>query len=93
MPADVGLAPETAALVADTVGLLEGKVTLKAGVDGLDILDAVKERRPIGVAGLAELIPNELLPAIEKKRGKKDQLNKPSVVVIQGPNSNAWKAN
>ena len=33
---------------------------------------------------IAELIPNEV-PAIEKKRGKKDQEKKPSIVVIQGP--------
>eukprot|EP00268_Persea_americana_P033622 TRINITY_DN33273_c0_g1_i1.p1 TRINITY_DN33273_c0_g1~~TRINITY_DN33273_c0_g1_i1.p1 ORF type:complete len:338 (+),score=87.18 TRINITY_DN33273_c0_g1_i1:165-1178(+) len=33
---------------------------------------------------IAELIPHEL-PTIEKKRGKKDQERKPSVVVIQGP--------
>lgn len=33
---------------------------------------------------IAELIPNEV-PAIEKKRGKKDQDKKPSIVVIQGP--------
>lgn len=33
---------------------------------------------------IAELIPNEV-PSIEKKRGKKDQDKKPSIVVIQGP--------
>ncbi|XXG39588.1 hypothetical protein AAC387_Pa01g0514 [Persea americana] len=33
---------------------------------------------------IAELIPNEV-PTIEKKRGKKDQDKKPSIVVIQGP--------
>ncbi|KAF3433461.1 hypothetical protein FNV43_RR24563 [Rhamnella rubrinervis] len=33
---------------------------------------------------IAELIPNEV-PAIEKKRGKKDQEKKASVVVLQGP--------
>jgi len=33
---------------------------------------------------IAELIPNEV-PNIEKRRGKKEQENKPSVVVIQGP--------
>ncbi|XP_057981406.1 clathrin light chain 2 [Malania oleifera] len=33
---------------------------------------------------IAELIPREV-PAIEKKRGKKDQDKKPSVIVIQGP--------
>ncbi|KAL5984425.1 hypothetical protein ACLOJK_018530 [Asimina triloba] len=33
---------------------------------------------------IAELIPNEV-PAIEKKRGKKDRDKKPSIVVIQGP--------
>ncbi|KAG9453969.1 hypothetical protein H6P81_006873 [Aristolochia fimbriata] len=33
---------------------------------------------------IAELIPNEV-PNIEKKRGKKDQEKKPSIVVIQGP--------
>ncbi|XP_077241727.1 clathrin light chain 1-like [Tasmannia lanceolata] len=33
---------------------------------------------------IAELIPYEL-PTIEKKRGKKDQEKKPSIVVIQGP--------
>lgn len=33
---------------------------------------------------IAELIPNEV-PNIEKKRGKKDQDKKPSIVVIQGP--------
>ena len=33
---------------------------------------------------IAELIPREV-PNIEKKRGKKDQENKPSVTVIQGP--------
>ncbi|KAA8534084.1 hypothetical protein F0562_031723 [Nyssa sinensis] len=33
---------------------------------------------------IAELIPNEV-PAVEKKRGKKDQEKKPSTVVIQGP--------
>lgn len=33
---------------------------------------------------VAELIPHEV-PAIEKRRGKKDQEKKPSVVVIQGP--------
>ncbi|KAL4188348.1 hypothetical protein AMTRI_Chr08g201970 [Amborella trichopoda] len=33
---------------------------------------------------IAELIPNEI-PNIEKKRGKKDQDRKPSIVVIQGP--------
>ncbi|XP_020263569.1 clathrin light chain 2-like [Asparagus officinalis] len=33
---------------------------------------------------IAELIPNEV-PSIEKRRGKKDQDKKPSVVVIQGP--------
>lgn len=33
---------------------------------------------------IAELIPNEV-PTLEKKRGKKDQEKKPSIVVIQGP--------
>lgn len=33
---------------------------------------------------IAELIPNEL-PSIEKKRGKKEQEKKPSIMVIQGP--------
>lgn len=33
---------------------------------------------------IAELIPNEV-PNIEKRRGKKEQEKKPSVVVIQGP--------
>lgn len=33
---------------------------------------------------IAELVPNEIA-AIEKKRGKKDQDKKPSVVAIQGP--------
>lgn len=33
---------------------------------------------------IAELIPNEV-PAIEKKKAKKDQERKPSIVVIQGP--------
>lgn len=33
---------------------------------------------------IAELIPNEV-PTIERKRGKKDQEKKPSIVVIQGP--------
>lgn len=33
---------------------------------------------------IAELIPNEV-PTIEKKRGKKDQDKKPSIVVVQGP--------
>lgn len=33
---------------------------------------------------IAELIPNEV-PAIEKKKAKKDQEKKPSIVVIQGP--------
>ncbi|XP_039134835.1 clathrin light chain 2-like [Dioscorea cayenensis subsp. rotundata] len=33
---------------------------------------------------IAELIPNEV-PNIEKRRGKKDQDKKPSIVVIQGP--------
>ncbi|KAK6933026.1 Clathrin light chain, partial [Dillenia turbinata] len=33
---------------------------------------------------IAELIPNEV-PAIEKKKGKKDQDKKPAVFVIQGP--------
>lgn len=33
---------------------------------------------------IAELVPNEV-PSIEKKRGKKDQDKKPSIVVIQGP--------
>ncbi|EEF35527.1 clathrin light chain 2 [Ricinus communis] len=33
---------------------------------------------------IAELIPNEV-PAIEKKRGKKDQEKKPGITVIQGP--------
>lgn len=33
---------------------------------------------------IAELIPNEV-PAIEKKRGKKDQEKKPAVFVLQGP--------
>lgn len=33
---------------------------------------------------IAELIPNEV-PAIEKKKGKKDQEKKPAIVVIQGP--------
>ncbi|CAK9173569.1 unnamed protein product [Ilex paraguariensis] len=33
---------------------------------------------------IAELVPNEV-PAIEKKRGKKDQGKQPSVIVIHGP--------
>ncbi|KAJ4720047.1 Clathrin light chain [Melia azedarach] len=33
---------------------------------------------------IAELVPNEV-PAIEKKKTKKDQDKKPSIVVIQGP--------
>ncbi|XP_050148412.1 clathrin light chain 2-like [Malus sylvestris] len=33
---------------------------------------------------IADLIPNEV-PAIEKKRGKKDQEKKPSILVVQGP--------
>lgn len=33
---------------------------------------------------IAELIPNEV-PNIEKKRGKKDQEKKPSIIVVQGP--------
>ncbi|XP_024158704.1 clathrin light chain 2-like [Rosa chinensis] len=33
---------------------------------------------------ITDLIPNEV-PAIEKKRGKKDQEKKPSIVVVQGP--------
>ncbi|KAL9402385.1 hypothetical protein Peur_006234 [Populus x canadensis] len=33
---------------------------------------------------IAELIPNEV-PAIEKRKGKKDQEKKPAIVVIQGP--------
>lgn len=33
---------------------------------------------------IAELIPNEV-PAIEKRRGKKDQEKKPSIAVVQGP--------
>ncbi|PNT23142.1 hypothetical protein POPTR_008G066800v4 [Populus trichocarpa] len=33
---------------------------------------------------IAELIPNEV-PAIEKRKGKKDQDKKPAIVVIQGP--------
>ncbi|KAK1576849.1 hypothetical protein Q3G72_016950 [Acer saccharum] len=33
---------------------------------------------------IAELLPNEV-PTIEKKKGKKDQEKKPSIVVIQGP--------
>ncbi|KAK6919542.1 Clathrin light chain [Dillenia turbinata] len=33
---------------------------------------------------IAELIPNEV-PNIEKRRGKKEQENKPSILVIQGP--------
>ncbi|KAI3939064.1 hypothetical protein MKX01_001932 [Papaver californicum] len=33
---------------------------------------------------IAELVPNEV-PAIEKRRGKKDQDKKPSIVVVQGP--------
>ncbi|KAG9441001.1 hypothetical protein H6P81_016855 [Aristolochia fimbriata] len=33
---------------------------------------------------IAELIPNEV-PALERRRGKKEQEKKPSVVVIQGP--------
>ena len=33
---------------------------------------------------IAELVPNEV-PAIEKKRGKKDQEKKPSVVIVEGP--------
>ncbi|MQL78250.1 hypothetical protein Taro_010663, partial [Colocasia esculenta] len=33
---------------------------------------------------IADLIPNEI-PNIDKKRGKKDQEKKPSIVVIQGP--------
>nr|XP_028954643.1 clathrin light chain 2-like [Malus domestica] len=33
---------------------------------------------------IADLIPNEV-PAIEKKRGKKDMERKPSILVVQGP--------
>lgn len=33
---------------------------------------------------IAELIPNEV-PAMEKKKSKKDQEKKPAIVVIQGP--------
>lgn len=33
---------------------------------------------------IAELIPNEV-PTIERKRGKKDQEKKPSIVTVQGP--------
>lgn len=33
---------------------------------------------------VADLIPNEV-PAIEKKRGKKDLEKKPSIIVVQGP--------
>ncbi|XP_009369153.2 clathrin light chain 2-like [Pyrus x bretschneideri] len=33
---------------------------------------------------IADLIPNEV-PAIEKKRGKKDTEKKPSILVVQGP--------
>ncbi|XP_068645453.1 clathrin light chain 2-like [Aristolochia californica] len=33
---------------------------------------------------IAELVPNEV-PAIERRRGKKEQEKKPSIVVIQGP--------
>lgn len=33
---------------------------------------------------IAELVPNEV-PNIEKKRGKKDQEKKPSIIVVQGP--------
>lgn len=33
---------------------------------------------------IAELIPHEI-PNIDKKRGKKDQEKKPSIVVVQGP--------
>jgi len=33
---------------------------------------------------IAELIPHEI-PGLERKRGKKDQEKKPSVVVVQGP--------
>ena len=33
---------------------------------------------------IADLVPNEV-PAIEKKRGKKEQEKKASIVVIQGP--------
>lgn len=33
---------------------------------------------------IAELIPREV-PSIEKKRGKKDQDKKPSIIVVQGP--------
>lgn len=33
---------------------------------------------------IAELVPNEV-PTIERKRGKKDQEKKPSIVVVQGP--------
>ncbi|XP_011016323.1 PREDICTED: clathrin light chain 2-like isoform X2 [Populus euphratica] len=33
---------------------------------------------------IAELIPNEV-PAIERRKGKKDQDKKPAIVVIQGP--------
>lgn len=33
---------------------------------------------------IAELIPREI-PSIEKRRGKKEQERKPSIVVIQGP--------
>lgn len=33
---------------------------------------------------IAELVPYEV-PAIEKRRGKKDQEKKPSVVIVQGP--------
>ncbi|RXH94620.1 hypothetical protein DVH24_024304 [Malus domestica] len=33
---------------------------------------------------IADLIPNEV-PAMEKKRGKKDTEKKPSILVVQGP--------
>ncbi|TXG50139.1 hypothetical protein EZV62_026014 [Acer yangbiense] len=33
---------------------------------------------------IAELLPNEV-PTIQKKKGKKDQEKKPSIVVLQGP--------
>ncbi|KAM1471000.1 hypothetical protein COP2_042712 [Malus domestica] len=54
---------------------------------------ANREREKFGVSQLvdknywkaiADLIPNEV-PAIEKKRGKKDMERKPSILVVQGP--------
>lgn len=56
---DAGLAAEIVGLVEDTVSLLEGKVALEVGVDGLDVLDAVNDGRPVGVAGLDPGPPEE----------------------------------